>query len=376
MRLFALYANEAGYPIDQRPVLTWSSSDSTVVRILSDSLAEVLDTGAVTLSAVTRSGPPFELVVPLTTVPRFTGRLIWVHQPAVGAQLPDVMVQDFPVGAPRRLHSFGHATESKAQPTLTSDGRLAVVVSSLPNSYSGALRLYVVDIEADTSRMLFPTSTAANLFWPVWMPGDSTLAFLLGVHSLSGGEVYTARLDGSNLQRRTNAQQGSPPVFDISPDGNVVIVLSRHFVPDEGNNGDIYEITLTGDTVRRVTNTTTYEGWPSVSPDGTMIAYTRGEQVWLMNRDGSQPRPLVPPLNTVNCVYTFWCVSAVGARSPTWSPDGKYVVIQSYASFSIYQNENGDYYGHPPQIYAIRVADGLAIRLTYTSTAEVQPDMR
>jgi Tol biopolymer transport system component len=273
------------------------------------------------------------------------------------------MVQDYPVGTPRQLHHFGHATESKAHPALTADGRLAVVVSSPPNTF-GTLRLYLVDIEADTRRMLFATMSGSYHFWPIWLPGDSGVAFL-GGGGFCGNQVLTARLDGSNLSQRTATLQCSPPFFDVTPEAHLVLLLERHFVPGEGNNADIYEITMAGDTVGRLTNTTTYEGWPAVSPDGSQIAYTRGEEVWIMNRDGSAPRPLLP------------APSSVWGHSPTWTKDSRYIVLQLYADIYIDQNSNGeDYYYKASQIYAVRVADGLAIRLTHTATGEVQPDIK
>jgi Tol biopolymer transport system component len=165
--------------------------------------------------------------------------------------------------------------------------------------------------------------------------------------------------------QRTATSQCSPPFFDVTPDEHLVLLLERHFVPGQGNNADIYEITLAGDTVGRLTNTTTYEGWPAVSPDGSQIAYMRAEEVWLMNRVGSGTRPLLPP------------PSASRGQAPAWTRDGTYVVLQLYADTYIDKNSNGeDYYYNASQIYAVRVADGLAIRLTHTATGEVQPDIK
>jgi dipeptidyl aminopeptidase/acylaminoacyl peptidase len=65
----------------------------------------------------------------------------------------------------------------------------------------------------------------------------------------------------------------------------------------------------------RLTDSPSWEGYPSWSPDGTKIAYERYKQnetdgqfssVWVMNADGSGQRPL----------------TSLGCGTPRWSPDG------------------------------------------------------
>jgi dipeptidyl aminopeptidase/acylaminoacyl peptidase len=60
--------------------------------------------------------------------------------------------------------------------------------------------------------------------------------------------------------------------------------------------------------------------YPAYSPDGEQIAYTRDDgtlsTLYVANADGSQPRPLMPPVQ--NAVYGY----------PTWSPDGERIAYQ------------------------------------------------
>ncbi|HET9130520.1 MAG TPA: DPP IV N-terminal domain-containing protein, partial [Terriglobia bacterium] len=65
--------------------------------------------------------------------------------------------------------------------------------------------------------------------------------------------------------------------------------------------------------------TTLYE-WPEVSPDGSMIAFTKVDygtttpmSLWVMHADGSSPRWLTP--------------DGVDDYYPTWSPDGSMVAF-------------------------------------------------
>jgi Tol biopolymer transport system component len=61
---------------------------------------------------------------------------------------------------------------------------------------------------------------------------------------------------------------------------------------------------------------------PAISPDGRRIAFTRtsnqtGQEVWLMDADGSNQEPLVP--------------GGMFARAPSWSPDSRWLAVESAA---------------------------------------------
>jgi len=77
-------------------------------------------------------------------------------------------------------------------------------------------------------------------------------------------------------------------------------------------NGDIYcNVGSWFDTwqTRRLTNTPTTEKWPVWSPRADKIAYLRGDDVWIMNADGSGQT------NLTNS-------AEVEDQRPEWSPDG------------------------------------------------------
>jgi Tol biopolymer transport system component len=67
-----------------------------------------------------------------------------------------------------------------------------------------AAAIYLVDVEAGTSRPLLPKETAGN-FDPTWSPDGSQMAF---VSTRSGNsEIWVANVDGTNLRQLTNAGQ-------------------------------------------------------------------------------------------------------------------------------------------------------------------------
>ena len=97
--------------------------------------------------------------------------------------------------------------------------------------------------------------------------------------------------------------------LDVSPDGKTIVFDLL---------GDLYTIPIDGGTAKRLTSGQAFDGQPKFSPDGKTIAFTSdrsgSESLWLINADGTNARALTRDENR-----TF--------ISPTWTPDGKYVVV-------------------------------------------------
>lgn len=95
---------------------------------------------------------------------------------------------------------------------------------------------------------------------------------------------------------------------DVSPDGRTVAFDLL---------GDIYTMPISGGAPTRIASGLPFEMQPKFSPDGTKIAFTSdrggGDNLWIMNRDGSDKRPVTKE--------TFRLLS-----SPDWTPDGRYLI--------------------------------------------------
>jgi len=96
--------------------------------------------------------------------------------------------------------------------------------------------------------------------------------------------------------------------LDVSPDGRSVVFEML---------GDIYTIPIEGGKAARLTSGQPFDAQPHYSPDGKSIVFvsdrSQSDNLWIMNADGSNPRALTRE-NDQNF------------QSPTYTPDGKYVV--------------------------------------------------
>ncbi|MEN3749368.1 amidohydrolase family protein [Sphingomonas sp. HF-S3] len=85
--------------------------------------------------------------------------------------------------------------------------------------------------------------------------------------------------------------------------------------------GDIYVMPIAGGTPRRIAEGLAYEQQPRFSPDGSRIAFTSdrggGDNIWIMNVDGSDKRQLTKE--------DFRLLN-----QPSWSPDGRFIVAKKH----------------------------------------------
>ncbi|HEX8444276.1 MAG TPA: amidohydrolase family protein [Allosphingosinicella sp.] len=109
-----------------------------------------------------------------------------------------------------------------------------------------------------------------------------------------------------------NVSEGTWMNLDVSPDGRTIAFDLL---------GDIYTMPIGGGRATRISAGMPYETQPRFSPDGRQIAFTSdragGENIWLMNIDGSNRRQLTKESFTL-------------LNNPTWSPDGRFVAARKH----------------------------------------------
>jgi imidazolonepropionase-like amidohydrolase/Tol biopolymer transport system component len=109
-----------------------------------------------------------------------------------------------------------------------------------------------------------------------------------------------------------NVDEGTWMNVDVSPDGKTIAFDLL---------GDIYTLPIVGGTATRIAEGLPFEMQPQFSPDGSKIAFTSdrggGDNIWLMNADGSDKRQLTQEKFRLT-------------NEPVWSRDGKYVAARKH----------------------------------------------
>ncbi|WP_374524797.1 amidohydrolase family protein [Sphingopyxis sp.] len=106
--------------------------------------------------------------------------------------------------------------------------------------------------------------------------------------------------------------EGSWMNVDVAPDGRTIAFDLL---------GDIYTMPIEGGAPTRIAEGLAYEHQPRFSPDGKRIAFVSdrggGDNIWLMNRDGSDKRQLSKEEFRL-------------LNQPSWSPDGQFIVAKKH----------------------------------------------
>lgn len=245
------------------------------------------------------------------------GRIAYDHQAIEGTEDPSWSIRV--VGADGT--DLGTVLDATAegylyakQPAWSPDGtRLAVFLNSPEVGPTIAIIRCDGTVELTMSRLVWRTSSPfdtriASPSFPTWSPDGSRIAFvssegLYVVDPANSDKPYEMRLDGLPVPGRAS----------WSPDGTFLAVAVQSH-----SQVDIYLLSIDGQTVVRLTDDAAADYQPAWSPDGSTIAFRRGEsdgRIWLMAADGSDQRQLT--------------VDGAEAYQPAWSPDGTEIVYLS-----------------------------------------------
>ena len=113
-----------------------------------------------------------------------------------------------------------------------------------------------------------------------------------------------------------DTREGTWMSLDVSPDGRTIAFDLL---------GDIYTLPIGGGEATAINSGLAWSMQPRFSPDGREIAFTSdaggGDNIWIMNADGSDPRALTSE--------SFRLLN-----NPYWSPDGEYVAARKHFTTS------------------------------------------
>lgn len=185
--------------------------------------------------------------------------------------------------------------------------------------------VYLLDIETKQQRPLltkahFDAIAQANgggqvnmTYAPHFSPDGKSICFALIINGKSA--IYTMNILEGRIRRLTNhtAIDTSP---DFSRDGKKIV-----FTSNRSGKEKIYIMNVDGSCVQRVTNGEGKYSQPNFSPRGDFIAFSKqvGNQFFIgvVRPNGREERLIV---------------QSYLAESPSWSPNGRYIVFTRQAS--------------------------------------------
>jgi serine/threonine protein kinase len=222
---------------------------------------------------------------------------------------------------------------------------LAVILGYVPTRPAAAPRVLRTVQLTNTNRPKSGVVTDGSRLY--FIEGQSSLSQT----SVTGGETFPVP---NSLE-----DTGFSNVFDISPDGSVLLMNTAR---GTSLDGPLWSVPVLGGSPRRLGNLEGHAGaW---SPDGKQIAYCKGNEIFLAKSDGGEAHQLLPAAGTASDIRwspdgsilrftlndpktnnrSIWQASAEGrnlqpllpGRSDApneccgkWTPDGKYFVFQA-----------------------------------------------
>ncbi len=213
------------------------------------------------------------------------------------------------------------------------------------------LAIYSVYSDGSNLKLLTNQSNSSEYnISPAWSPDGKKIAF---VSERDGGrEIYVMNSDGSAQTRLTmGLMENNNPAWN--PDGTKIAFVSRregrdliYVMNSDGTN----QVRLIKPPGSEVSPSWASDANPSWSPDGSLIAFSRGCEIFISSSDGSKER-LVAGIPKTMCV-----------DHPTWSPD----------SLNLAFTVNSGVLG--TEIFKINLANGMLIQITNNSIQDQQPN--
>jgi Tol biopolymer transport system component len=165
-----------------------------------------------------------------------------------------------------------------------------------------------------------------------------------------------------NRKIEFTTDEGTWLSLDVSPDGKSIIFDLL---------GDLYVMPFTGGEARKITTGMAFSNQPHYSPDGQWIAFisdrSGSENVWISKPDASDPKQLSHD-------------EQVEFASPSWTPDGQYVIAARQSQFPFQNFELWMYHikgGAGVQVTKFRAKPDAKPRdWTHTIGASASPDGR
>ncbi|MBI3150579.1 MAG: PD40 domain-containing protein [Chloroflexi bacterium] len=140
------------------------------------------------------------------------------------------------------------------------------------------------------------------------------IAFTCQIFKITASnQICIINANGTGLRRLTTDDTKQHYYPSLAPDGKSVVYAAFR----EPNIYEIYEVEIASGVITQLTDRLGNLNGPEISPDGSTIVFklssANSNQLWLMDRDGSNPRQ----------------IPNASGWDPTWSPDGNFILFAS-----------------------------------------------
>jgi Tol biopolymer transport system component len=207
-----------------------------------------------------------------------------------------------------------------SNPAFSPSGRLIAFEGNRENPESSASHIYVVKSDGSGLRRL--TSGKFKDEDPAFSADGKTVFFSRVINGPPRTvRIFSVPLAGGEPTQISTGKEDREPVF--TPDGKRVLFVGK----GKGGSGrDIFSMSPLGNEVRLVLGGKGNQGEPDVSPNGKIIAFNSGSNIFTARINGSHVKAVTHSRRD--------CFSGACYHFPAFSPDGTHLVYRSQGRIS------------------------------------------